>query len=150
MLRLLTRIMNLTEVEIMNHPVFMVNILDHQHRVLFWNKRCEFFFGIAEAKALGKRFEDIVPQAKGHQNQKYLDRALKGESLIVEYTPYQTKSGGFIQTILPLTNITGSVVAAVSITKEIQDSANETKFSFNTEAFSRCQHHYAALESYMV
>jgi PAS domain-containing protein len=53
MLGQLTRIMNLTEDRIINHPALLVNVLDHQHRILFWNKKCEEFFGIKEEEALG-------------------------------------------------------------------------------------------------
>jgi PAS domain S-box-containing protein len=124
--------MNLTEREIMNHPDLMVNVFDFEHRVLYWNKRCEAFFGIPETQALGKRFEDLVPQARNHPNMIYLDKALAGETNIVELTPYQRKEGAYTQIFFPLTNYKNEV-AAVSIARDITQSKEKNLFFLNSD-----------------
>jgi len=119
MLPHITRLMNLTEDEIRNHPELLVNAFDHQHRVLFWNSHCERLFGIKEEEALGKKLEDLVPGITGNDKMIYLQRALCGESVYIDEDRYEKRNGHYAQIVLPLKNKKGKVIAAVNIVRTL-------------------------------
>ncbi len=117
MLGKLTRIMNLSEEEIINHPALLVNVFDHQHRALFWNKKCEEFFGIKEEEALGKRLEDMLPHTRESTKMARLDEALSGKPVFITDDKYDNKDYYYTQVVLPLKNQKEEVVAAVNIVR---------------------------------
>jgi len=119
MLPHITRLMNLTEDEIKNHPKLLVNAFDHEHRILFWNAHCETFFGIKEQNALGKKLEDLVPNARHSNKMIYLEKALSGESVYIDNDKYEKGNGYYTQIVLPLKNNRGEVVAAVNIVRNL-------------------------------
>ena len=119
MLPHVTRLMNLTEDEIKNHPELLVNAFDHQHRVLFWNSHCEKMFGISEEQALGKKLEDLIPGAEDNYKMIYLEKALSGESVYIADDRYERRNGHYSQIVLPLKNNNGKVVAAVNIVRPL-------------------------------
>lgn len=119
MLGKIMRIMNLTENEIINHPTLLVNVVDQQHRILFWNKKCEEFFCIKEQEALGKRLEDLVPHIRGHKKMDRLDEALSGKEVFITDEKYDTKDYYYTQFIFPIKNHNGKVVAAANIVRFI-------------------------------
>jgi len=118
MLGQLTRIMNLPEDKIINHPSLLVNVLDHQHRVLFWNKKCEEFFDIKEEEALGKRLEVLIPNTNDNPKMVRLSEALSGKQVFITDDKYDNKNY-YTQIVLPLKNQKGEVVAAVNIVRFI-------------------------------
>jgi PAS domain-containing protein len=61
-------VLNMSMEEIRASRNVLVNVFDPQHRVLFWNRKCEEVFGVLEKDALGKRLEEIVPHAQGTTN----------------------------------------------------------------------------------
>jgi PAS domain S-box-containing protein len=119
MLPHITRLMNLTEDEIRNHPELLVNAFDHEHRILFWNAHCESLFGIKEQDALGKKLEDLVPGARDNNKMIHLEKALSGESVYIDNDKYEKKDGRYTQIVLPLKNNSGRVVAAVNIVRNL-------------------------------
>jgi len=123
MLGKLKRIMNLSGDEIINHPALLVNVFDHQHHVLFWNKKCEEFFGIKEEEALGKRFDDLLPDPQNNQRMARLDEALSGKYIFITDDKYDYKNYYFTQLVLPLKNQKEEVIAAVNIVRFIQSAA---------------------------
>ena len=122
MLPHITRLMNLTENEIKNHPELLVNAFDHEHRVLFWNAHCEILFGIKEQDALGKKLEDLVPGSRDHNKMIYLEKALSGESVYIDNDKYEKKNDYYTQIVLPLKNSRGQVVGAVNIVRNLPTS----------------------------
>jgi PAS domain S-box-containing protein len=130
----LTRIMNLTEEEIIHHPALVVNVFDKQHRTLFWNKKCEQFFGIKEEEALGKRLEDLVPHVSGNPKMARLDDALSGKYVFISDEKYDNTDYHYTQVVLPLKNHKDEVVAAVNIVRLTPSDATtfENEVSKNT------------------
>lgn len=122
MLGKLTRIMNLTEDEIINHPGLLVNVFDHMHRVLFWNKKCEEFFGIKSEEALGKTLEDLLPETRNNKKMIRLDEALSGKEIFITDDKHDTRQLYYTQIVLPLKNQNGKVVAAANIVRFIPDT----------------------------
>jgi len=117
MLGKLTRIMNLSEDEIINHRDLLINVLDHEHRILFWNIKCEDFFGIKEEEALGKRIEDLLPHTRNYDKMARLDEALSGKHVFITDDKYDTKDCYYTQIIFPLKNHKEEVIAAVNIVR---------------------------------
>lgn len=117
MLAELSRLMNLTEEEITNHPRYLVNVFDPEHRILFWNKQCETFFGINEQKALGKMLEDVIPSTRSNSKMIRLEEALSGKDVYVADDKFDNCDCYYSQLVLPLKNESGKVIAAVNIVK---------------------------------
>jgi PAS domain-containing protein len=118
MLGQLTRIMNLPEDRIINHPSLLINVLDHQHRILFWNKKCEEFFDIKEEQALGNLLEVLIPNIYDNPKMVRLNEALSGKQVFITDDKYDNKNY-YTQIVLPLKNQKGEVVAAVNIVRFI-------------------------------
>lgn len=118
MLKDIASLMNMTEEQIRNHPHLLINAFDHDHRVLFWNRQCEKYFGIREEAALGKKLEDIVLHSRNNKNMELLDKALSGQPVYVAGS-YHMRSGSYDQTILPIKNSDGKVIAAVNIVVDV-------------------------------
>lgn len=118
MVRDIASLMNMTEDEVRNHPHLLINAFDHDHRVLFWNRQCEKYFGIREEDALGKKLEDIVLHSRNNKKMEYLDKALSGQPVYVA-GKYDIRRGSYDQTVLPMKNNDGKVIAAVNIVVDI-------------------------------
>ena len=101
--------------EIRFHNRLLVNAFDQEHRVLFWNKRCEILFGISEEAALGKQLEDLLPWTRDHEKIIYLNNALRGEPIYVADDKYEFNNQYYDQVILPLKDNNGEVFAALNI-----------------------------------
>jgi PAS domain S-box-containing protein len=43
--------------EMLEHSSLLINALDQEHRILFWNKKSEEYFGVSKEKAIGKKLE---------------------------------------------------------------------------------------------
>jgi len=127
MLGQLTRIMNLPEDRIINHPSLLVNVLDHQHRILFWNKKCEEFFDIKEEEALGKRLEVLIPNIYDNPKMVRLNEALSGKHVFITDDKYDNKNY-YTQIVLPLKNQKGEIVAAANIVRFIHSEEPALNF----------------------
>lgn len=108
-------LINLSEDEIRFNRHLLINAFDPDHRVLFWNARCEEYFGISEEKAIGKKIEDLIPHARDNKKLVYLKRALSGEPVYVAGENYDIKDGQYDQVVLPVKDADGKVIAAVNI-----------------------------------
>lgn len=111
-------ILNISEHSLKHNTDILINAFDQNHRILFWNKKCEHYFGIEEKDALGKRLEDIVPYTLNNKKMIYLERALSGEQVYNINDRYDKKEGYYDQIVLPLKNECGEVEAVVNIVKE--------------------------------
>jgi len=120
MLACIARALNLTEEEVLDHPELLINAFDDEHRVLFWNKKCEEYFGISECEALGNLLEDVVPHARDNPKMKILESALLGKTVFVADNKYDKKNARYTQIVLPLKDSSGKVVAAVNIVRTIK------------------------------
>lgn len=123
----------MTEDEIRFHQRLLVNVFDQEHRVLFWNKKCEMLFCISEQEALGKRLEDLLPWTRGHDKMAYLYNALAGQPVYVADEKYELNDNYYDQVVLPLKDIRGNVFAALNIVIDLgnpRENANgRSKFS---------------------
>jgi len=119
MLRYITSLLNMTEEEIINHPDLLVNVVDRDHYILFWNKQCEQLFGVNEEEALGKKFEDIAPFTPDSSKMTRLQEAFSGETVFIEDDKIEYNDYYYSQVILPVKNSTGKVVAALNIVRKI-------------------------------
>ena len=133
MLGQLIRILNLPEDRIINHPALLVNVLDHQHRILFWNKKCEEFFGIKEEEALGKRLEVLIPNSNNNPKMGRLNEALSGKPVFITDDKYDNKDY-YTQIVLPIKNQKGDVVAAVNIVRFILSEGPVLNFKISKNA----------------
>jgi PAS domain-containing protein len=133
LLRYITEIMDMTEDEIRFHRRLLVNVFDQEHRVLFWNKKCEMVFNIGEQEALGKRLEELLPWTQGHDKMAYLHNALLGQPVYVADEKYEQTENYYDQVVLPLKDIKGKVFAALNIVIDLgnpRENANgHSKFS---------------------
>jgi PAS domain S-box-containing protein len=115
MLERITRIMNMTGEEIKNHPHLLVNVLDQEYRVLFWNRQCERYFGITEAEALDNKIEDLLPGIMQNEKIDFVKRAFAGAPLYLVNLNYERKVGSYDWVVLPLKKEDGSVFAVLNI-----------------------------------
>ena len=129
----LTRIMNLPEDQIINHPDLLINVLDHEHLILFWNKKCEEFFGIKEEQALGKRLEVLLPNSNNNPKMVRLNEAFSGKQVFITDDQYDSKNY-YTQILLPLKNQKGDVTAVVNIVRFIfvEEPVLNSKMSKNS------------------
>lgn len=130
----ITQILNLSEQEIRDHSQLLVNAFDHQHRVLFWNKQCEHYFGISEDAALGQILEDILPYIRSNPKLAYIDRALSGECIYDADGRYQKNGVFYSQLVLPLKNSQGLITGVVNI---VRSSSNSTYHINRPETYSQ-------------
>jgi len=113
------RLLSMTEEEIINHPDLLINVFDHDHYILLWNKQCENLFGIKEEDALGKKLEEIVPYTRNSQKMNRLNEALSGESVYVEDDKMDNSNYYYSQVVLPVRNSNGKIIAAVNVVRRI-------------------------------
>jgi PAS domain S-box-containing protein len=119
MLRYITSLLNMTEEEIINHPDLLVNVFDHNHYILFWNKQCEQLFGVKEEQALGRKLEDVIPFTPNSSKMKRLEEALSGETVYIEDDRIDHNDYYYSQVVLPIKNSAGKVIAALNIVRKI-------------------------------
>jgi PAS domain S-box-containing protein len=127
----ITRIMNMTEEEIKSHPHLLVNVLDQEYRVKFWNKQCEKYFGITEAEALDKKIEDLLPGIMQNQKIDFVKRALAGEPVYLVNVNYERKVGSYDWVVLPLKKEDGSVFAVLNIIIDLLQDRNKSQKIFS-------------------
>jgi len=119
MIEQIAQIMNMTGEEVLNHPTFLVNAFDAEHRILFWNKKCERYFSISADEALGQVLEDLIPHCRNNPKMKLLAKALSGKTVFVPHEKYDKTNTHYTQIVLPLKNNAGDVIAAVNIVSDV-------------------------------
>lgn len=115
MYREIAELMNMTEDEVRFSPHLLVNAFDVEHKVLFWNARCEKYFGISEKEAMGKKLEDIVPRVRNNKRMVHLERALSGLPVYLANGKYEKEDGRYDQVLFPIKDAGGKVIAAVNV-----------------------------------
>lgn len=115
MLKNIAAVLNMTEDEIRNHPHLLVNAFDQDHRVLFWNQRCEDYFGVSAEEAMGKKLEELFPSIQNNKKMNHLERALSGFPVYIADDKYDRKEGYYDQVVLPLKDADGKVIAAMNV-----------------------------------
>jgi PAS domain S-box-containing protein len=124
MLGRITTIMNMTEEEIKNHPHLLVNVIDQEYRVLFWNRQCEKHFGIGEAEALGKTLEDLIPGIMENEKTSHLRKALSGQPVYLVNVKYDNKAGSYDQVVIPVKKDNNTVFAVLNIIIDLLSDRN--------------------------
>ena len=107
------------------HPELLINALDEEHRVLFWNKKCEEYFGIRDDHAMGRILEELIPATRNNPNMRHLDTALSGKTVFVAKNKYDRKNAHYSQILLPVTDGGGKVVAAINIVRTLEDGSED-------------------------
>src|SRR5215208_1263002 len=92
----------------------LINAFDHQHRIIYWNKTCEDYFGIAKEDALGKVLEDLLPAIKADERIQLLNRALEGKMIHVLNEELKKNQQRYEQKLIPLKNNSGAIVAVLN------------------------------------
>jgi PAS domain S-box-containing protein len=115
MLKNIAAVLNMTEDEIRNHPHLLVNAFDQEHRVLFWNQRCEDYFGVSAEEVMGKKLEELFPSIGSNEKMNHLERALSGFPVYIADDKYDRKEGYYDQVVLPLKDADGKVFAAMNV-----------------------------------
>jgi len=119
MLKNIASVLNMTEDEIRNHPHLLVNAFDQEHRVLFWNQRCEDYFGVSAEEATGKKLEELFPSIQNNKKMNYLERALSGFPVYIADDKYDRREGYYDQVVLPLKDADGKVFAAMNVVVDL-------------------------------
>lgn len=104
--------------EAQDNAQFLINAFDLEHKVVFWNKGAEHYFGITQQEAIGRRLEDVVSYAKENEKMQLLDRALRGTPIHVVNGQYDKIPAVYEQWILPVKK-EGKTVAALNIVKTL-------------------------------
>lgn len=106
--------------QIRSHPDLLINAFDQNHTIVLWNNKCEQYFGVTEAEALGNTLEAVLPFTKGHEKMMHLKRALLGKPVHIISDRYDKARGSYEQLVIPIKNKEGAVVAALNILKTLQ------------------------------
>jgi len=101
-----------------NHSEILINAFDHDHRILFWNKKAENYFGINKNAAIGERFESLLPYTANLPGMSILDDALKGKSTRRENEKYILRSAYYKQLMQPVIK-EGIIIAALNIVWDV-------------------------------
>lgn len=125
MVSAIARILMLTEEEVIHHPELLINALDDEHRVLFWNKKCEEYFGISDESALGQILEELIPATRKNPSMRHLDTALSGKTVFIAKNKYERKNAHYSQILLPVKDGGGKVVAAINIVRTLEDGNDD-------------------------
>jgi PAS domain S-box-containing protein len=109
----------LTIKEMQLHSSIIINAFDQFHKVVFWNNRCAAHFGISVEEAIGKKLEDILPWTKSDERLRFLDRAFMGTKFQILKVPFKLKSGHYVQTVFPVRDNGGKVIAVLNFVEEM-------------------------------
>lgn len=105
--------------EIQGHPSLIINAFDRNHHVVLWNDRCASHFGISKEDALGKKLEDLLPWVATDEKLHFIDRALMGTKWQALKVPFKLKPGYYDQTVIPVKDSAGNIIAALNIVQEM-------------------------------
>jgi PAS domain-containing protein len=131
MLSSIARLLDISEQQVMDHPDLLINAFDREHRILFWNKRCEEYFDIKSDQAIGQILEDLIPSTRNHPKMKCLERAFSGKTVLVANDKYDRKNARYSQIVLPLKDDNGNVIAVINLVRTLRPAkANPTKQQF--------------------
>jgi PAS domain S-box-containing protein len=107
--------------EMLQHSSLLINALDQEHRILFWNKKSEDLFGISKEAAIGKRLEELLPELSKSEKMEYLQKALAGYSLILFNQHYGWKNGAYSQRLIPIRDAEKNVIAVLNIVEDLPE-----------------------------
>jgi PAS domain S-box-containing protein len=107
--------------EMLEHSSLLINALDQEHRILFWNKKSEEYFGVPKEKAIGNRLEDVLPSTMTDDKKDYLARALSGYSFILFNQQYAWKPGTYSQRLIPVRDAEKNVIAVLNIVEDLPE-----------------------------
>lgn len=109
----------LTYTDAENHTEVLINAFDQEHKIVFWNKKAENYFGIAKEAAMGNRLEEVVEHAANNSKLKYLASALRGNPVHIARDKYDKRAAYYEQWLLPVQE-NGTVIAALNIVGDVK------------------------------
>jgi len=115
----LSAVLHLSEDEMLHHPKWIISALDPNHRIIFWNRNCEYLFKIKREHAIGKKLEDLFPYVKGDERLNNLKRAFKGQRIQILKAKYIKRDAYYNQELIPVKDNTGSVMAVISVAENL-------------------------------
>ena len=124
MLSSIARLLNISEQEVTHHPDLLINAFDDEHRILFWNKNCEEYFGITSEQATGQILEHLLPNTRHNPKMKWLDKAFSGKTVLVADGKYDKKNARYSQIVLPLKDNEGNVIAVINLVRTLRGTKN--------------------------
>jgi PAS domain S-box-containing protein len=95
---------------------------DLKRRITTWNRGAERLFGYTAAEAVGMPIGAIVPEDRHDEELAIFERFQRGERIEPFDTIRRHKSGRLIDvslSISPIRNLTGQIVGACSVTRDI-------------------------------
>ncbi len=98
---------------------FIINAFDQDLRIIFWNKKCEAYFGLCKEQAIGQKFEDLFPHYKYDEWLCDLKRALNGIEMHNLNRKYDRTNKYYEQRIIPVKDNTGHVIAVLNLVQDI-------------------------------
>jgi PAS domain S-box-containing protein len=104
--------------EMLEHSSLLINALDQEHRILFWNKKSEEYFGVSKEKAIGRRLEDVLPSTEVNDRIDYVKKALSGYSFILFNQQHTSKAGTYSQRLIPVRDAEKNVIAVLNIVED--------------------------------
>jgi len=104
--------------EMLEHSSLLINALDQEHRILFWNKKSEEYFGLSREMAIGKKLEDVLPSVVANGKMEYLKKALSGYSFVLFNQHYTWNKGNYSQRLIPVRDAEKNVIAVLNIVEE--------------------------------
>jgi len=111
---------NMTLEEMMNDPDHVINAIDPEYRIIFWNKKSEELWQLCKNEVLGKRLEEVMPFVRGDERMQNLKRALQGKAVHILKEKYRyRKKGYYEQKLLPVKNADGDVIAVLNIVRDL-------------------------------
>jgi len=105
--------------EMLENSSTIINVLDMQHRILFWNKAAENYFKIPKETALGKKLEELLPGIEKNESMINLKRAFAGYSLVLYNQPYSFKRGKYSQRLIPIKDNNKKVICVLNIVEDM-------------------------------
>jgi PAS domain S-box-containing protein len=98
---------------------YLVSALDHEMRILYWNKGCEQQFGVSREDALAREVHELLPHVKGDPRLQMVQRALQGQKVHILKEKYSGYWGHYEQQLIPLKDAAGSVFAVLNVARNL-------------------------------
>ena len=100
-----------------------ITVRDFKGRILAWNKGAENMYGWTKFEALNMTIEDLIPQEQRKEENAFIDKLKKGESVKAFKTRRVTKDGKLLDIWLTATVLTDESGQRIEIATTERDLA---------------------------